>query len=427
MKRRRVLAAAGVTAVAGLGGALLRPGDNGGPYSEYFRVLNQQLKRSGPMRPVMVIDLDRVDHNLALVQDSLARTGKHYRIVEKSLPCMKLLEYVSAKSGSKRLMSFHQPFLNHDARQMPDADLLLGKPLPVRSAERFYAQHRGPFDPQRQLQWLIDTPERLEQYRQMALSLGTQLQVNIEIDVGLHRGGVDSNAMLGQMLAIIAAHPEQLSFSGFMGYDAHVGMGVPAILGSPETLLDKAMALYQGYVDFARSQYPQLWLSGLTLNTGGSPSYRLHENEQLSTEVSVGTALLKPSHYDIPTLAGHLPAAFIATPVIKAEGEIKLPALDDKSKIFSWWDVNQRQTYFVYGGYWRAEYESPKGLQFNANFGHSANQEIVNGSPATGLAVDDHVFLRPEISESVLLEFGDLLVMRGGRIVDSWPVMPQSV
>jgi D-serine deaminase-like pyridoxal phosphate-dependent protein len=32
------------------------------------------------------------------------------------------------------------------------------------------------------------------------------------------------------------------------------------------------------------------------------------------------------------------------------------------------------------------------------------------------------VFLRPMISESVLLEFGDLLAVRGGKIVDHWPV-----
>ena len=55
-------------------------------------------------------------------------------------------------------------------------------------------------------------------------------------------------------------------------------------------------------------------------------------------------------------------------------------------------------------------------------FGHSANQEIVNGSPATGLAVGDQVFFRPQISESVLLEFGALVVLRDGKIVDRWEV-----
>ncbi len=50
--------------------------------------------------------------------------------------------------------------------------------------------------------------------------------------------------------------------------------------------------------------------------------------------------------------------------------------------------------------------------------GVSANQENVSGSPATALKVNDQVFLRPEIVEGVLLQFGDLIAMRGGKIVE---------
>jgi D-serine deaminase-like pyridoxal phosphate-dependent protein len=186
------------------------------------------------------------------------------------------------------------------------------------------------------------------------------------------------------------------------------------------------MAIYRGFVDYTRSQHPKLWNDSLTLNTGGSPSYKLHEAEKISTEVSVGTALLKPTHYDLETLASHEPAAFIATPVLKATGPVMIPALDDKSKVFSWWDINQRETFYIYGGYWLAEYASPKGLRFNKPLGHSANQENLTGSPAVGLQVDDQVFLRPAITEGVLLQFGDLITVRGGKIQDHWPVYSQS-
>ena len=57
MKRRHFVLGAAVAAVAG--GWWLRPSDRGGPYSEYFRSLNDELKAHGPMRPVMLIDLDR--------------------------------------------------------------------------------------------------------------------------------------------------------------------------------------------------------------------------------------------------------------------------------------------------------------------------------------------------------------------------------
>ncbi|WP_172736504.1 DSD1 family PLP-dependent enzyme [Pseudomonas sp. Irchel s3h17] len=400
----------------------MRPGDRGGPYSDYFRALNQELQRNGPMRPLLLIDLDRLDHNIDVVMQSVKRGGKQLRLVEKSLPSPGLLAYISQRAGTQRLMSFHQPFLNHDAQRFPGSDILLGKPLPVRSAELFYRSHKGPFDPARQLQWLLDTPGHMQQYLALAQGLGTRLRVNIELDVGLHRGGVADTATLGQMLGLIRANAQHLQFAGFMGYDPFVGMGVPGILGTADELFARVMTRYNGYVDFTRQQFPGLWHDGLTLNTAGSPSYRMHERESLSSEVSVGTAMLKPTHYDLPSLAEHVPAAYIATPVVKRTGAVQIPALDGKSRLFSWWDTNQRETYFIYGGNWMAEFESPPGLQSNGLYGRSSNQEMVNGSAAVGLAVDDQVFLRPTQTESVLLQFGDLVAMRGGKIVDTWPV-----
>ena len=424
MKRRSVLLGGLGLAVAG--GAMLRPTDHGAPYDDYFRALNAELKKNGPMRPSLVIDLDRLDHNVDLVKASVARVpNRHYRIVEKSVPCAGLIDYVARRAGTNRLMSFHQPFLNIDAQTRPDSDLLVGKPLPVRSAEIFYQQHKGPFDPSRQLQWLIDTPEHLQQYLQLAQGLDTRLRINIEIDVGLHRGGVNNDATLGEMLKLIEANPKHLEFAGFMGYDPHAGMGVPSILGTHEELFAKGMAIYQHFADYVRSQHPALWTEHLTLNAAGSPTYHLHEAETLSNDISVGTGLLKPTHYDLDTLANHVPAVYIATPVLKATGPVEIPALDEKSKIFSWWDVNQRQTFFIYGGFWMAEYESPKGLQINNLFGRSSNQEMVNGSNAVGLKVDDQVFLRPTQTEFVLLQFGDILAVRNSKIVDRWPVYQQ--
>ena len=63
-----------------------------------------------------------------------------------------------------------------------------------------------------------------------------------------------------------------------------------------------------------------------------------------------------------------------------------------------------------------------QGLQSNSVYGRSSNQEMVNGSSAVGLTIEDQVFLRPTQTEAVLLQFGDLLAVRGGKIVDTWPV-----
>ena len=424
MNRRKVLLGGiGLGAVA-VGAAILkRPHDEGAPYDDYFRALNTELKANGPMQPCMLIDLDRLDHNLAEVTASVAKVpGRSLRLVEKSLPCASLLAYAMKKTGTRRLMSFHQPFLSADAQAFPDADILLGKPMPARAASLFYRDHKGDFDPARQLQWLIDAPEHLHDYLALAQALGTRLRINLELDVGLHRGGVANNEALDALLKVIAANPEHLEFSGFMGYDPHV-VKLPKALGTPAEFFQQVMTRYHAFVAFTKRQYAALWQEGVTLNTGGSPTYRMHEAESLATEVAVGSGLLKASDFDIPTLATHQPACFIATPVLKAEhAPLRIPGLERAGPLFARWDVNKARAYFIYGGYWMAHYESPRGLQRDELYGHSTNQENVTASTSVDLKVDDQVFLRPTQSEAVLLQFGDLLALRGGKIVEQWPV-----
>lgn len=70
-----------------------------------------------------------------------------------------------------------------------------------------------------------------------------------------------------------------------------------------------------------------------------------------------------------------------------------------------------------------ARLEAPAGLAYNEVFGHSSNQEFVNASRAAGLTVDDHIFLRPTQSGVVMLQFGDLVVLRGSKVTDAWPVL----
>lgn len=412
-----------VVAAAVIAALALRPRDDGGGYDPYFRALNAMLKQHGPARPVLILDLDRLDRNIEVLRESI-RAPKQFRVVDKSLPSIPLLRYVFEKAGTNRVMSFHEPFLSQVAEQLKGSQILLGKPMPVRSAEQFYADLRSSFDPDRQLQWLIDTPERLEEYRALADRLGRRMRINVEIDVGLHRGGVADTATLDRMLATIAAHPDRLELAGFMGYDPHVAK-VPSWARSRASLIAEVRATYRGYVDYARSRYPQLWTDRMTLNGAGSPTYRLYEDDTLLNDLSVGSALVKPTDFDIDTLAPHVPALFIATPVLKASAAARLPGLDALSRLLDWWNPNLARTFFVYGGYWMAHPVAPAGLHNNALFGRSSNQEMLNGSARVELGVDDFVFLRPTQSEAVMLQFGDVLVVRGDRIVDHWPVFTQ--
>ena len=415
MKRRSLIM--GGAAALGLGW-LLRPGERGADHSPYFQQLSAALDSANLAKPSLVIDRSRLLENIQTLRKHLEGRFE-YRIVAKSLPSLPLLGTVMEASGSNRLMLFHQPFINQVVLRYPGADILLGKPMPVAAAHNFYRQFPGgAFDPQRQLRWLLDTPERAAQYDKLARELGQQMPVCIELDVGLHRGGVTNDAQLVAMLDLIT-RSEYLSFGGFMGYEPHI---VKVPIGSAETYRDRAMTVYEHYIEVAKAHLGALWPEDVVLNAGGSPTYEMYdEGSYPVNELAAGSCLVKPTDFDLPTLADHVPACYIATPVLKALDTLQIPGID-LGAVQSIWDPNRARTFFTYGGYWKARPESPEGLVNNSLYGRSTNQEMLNGSRRIHLEVDDWVFLRPTQSEFVFLQFGDIAVYDKGAIVERWPV-----
>jgi len=394
-----------------------------GGHDPYFASLARALKAANLARPTLVIDLDRLDANINRLTASL-RDGLAFRIVVKSIPCPDLVGHVMEQAGTNRLMVFHQPFLNHAAENFPDADMLLGKPLPVDAAARFYDYLRpSGFDPASQLQWLIDTPQRLIEYQALAQARGLKLRINVEIDVGLHRGGLSDPADLDNMLTMIERDPN-LSFAGLMGYDAHVAK-LPTFLGWQAREFAAVIERYSAMLETARRHDPMRPAQDLTLNAAGSPTFHLHNEVALANEVSVGSALVKPSDFDLPSLEAFEPAAFIATPVIKASDGTQIPGVPYLGDMMAWYDKNRAKSFFIYGGHWMANPVSPEGLKTNPVYGLSSNQELLNGPKSVPLKPNDYVFLRPTQSEAVLLQFGDIAVMRQGTITNQWPVMSQ--
>ncbi len=419
---------------AALGGAVLaapwlRPGDQGGTHNAYFARLQMALKEAGLYRPTLVLDSERLYNNTQRLIEHI-HSDFAYRIVGKSLPSLPLINTVRKQTRTDRVMVFHQPFLNHLAEKMPDSNLLLGKPMPTNAAKRFYAFHTNTdFDPSRQLQWLIDTPQRLKEYSQLAAALGQNMQINLELDVGLHRGGFRDAEEVALAIMSLRDDPH-LEFTGFMGYEAHISK-MPGIVGGPEQAMKNAMAFYTQCREAAQRVLGESYRpEQLTFNAGGSSTYQMYSKQMYNNsapcnELAVGSALVKPSDFDVSTLVDHIPAAFIATPVLKTLGAVEVPGLENVAGLMSLLNPNKSRSFFTYGGYWKANPESPPGLTTNSLYGRSTNQEMLNGSDSVKLAVDDFVFLRPTQSEAVFLQFGDIAVFDGLHITEHWPVFQQ--
>ncbi len=390
--------------------------------STYFKQLNSTLKNYKRAIPCLLIDLDMLDENLQLLQNSLAQK-KDFRIVVKSLPCIELIQYIMKKTATKKLMVFHQPFLSHLSEFVEqDVDILLGKPMPIQTVAYFYKSLKGNFNPDKQLQWLVDTADRVRQYVDLAQSLSTKMKLNIELDVGLHRGGIGKLSNLKKMLAIIQQHPNHLKFSGFMGYDPHIPK-LPNVIISQKKALNKANAFYQDCIDLVKHEFNSLWHEQLIFNGSGSPTFHLHlENNSPLNEVAVGSCLVKPTDFDLNSLQQYQACCFIATPVLKQFKGTTLPGTEKFKGLLNTVNPNFKQSYFVYGGYWKANYCYPPALKENSVF-KSTNQTMLTTSKTNQLKVDDFVFLRPHQSEFVLLQFGNILTLRHGAIDNDWSLL----
>ncbi|KUM02479.1 alanine racemase [Chromobacterium subtsugae] len=415
--RRQLLAAGGAAGAAALLGSL-RPGERGSPHDGYFRQLPAALRAAGIATPTLVLDRERLRANVGQVLRNL--NGRiPLRLVVKSLPCPALLREAAALAGTRRHMLFSLPQLL--AMAEGDHDILLGKPLPAAAALAFYRGFPpGAFQPERQLQWLVDTPQRLAQYRELARAQRLRLRVNFEIDVGLHRGGIAGGDEMRAMLDILRSEP-RLQWAGLMGYDAHVAK-LPDLPGLRARAHAHARQAYAGFAEQIKAWPGLLAGSGSPcFNAGGSPTYRLYDGSGVENEVALGSALVKPGDFDSALLADLLPACFIAAPVLKALPRFQLPyGVEWLGGLLRAWDVNARRAYFLYGGNWLADPVSPPGLAGSALYGASSNQQVLLGSGRQALKVDDTVFFRPRQSEAVLQQFGAIAVYQDGRIVEMW-------
>jgi len=375
--------------------------------SSYFAELSKALQAADIFRPCLVLDRDRLDGNIALVKGRLA-PGLAVRLVDKSLPCMPLLSHIARAIETSRFMTFHPPVTQAVLDAFPGGDLLYGKPMPVGAAKA--ALTRGGAGWWSRVCWLIDTPERLAEYGALAAALGTELRFAFEVDVGLHRGGFRDPAEI-KALTI----PERLHCEGIMAYEAHAPE-IPGLFGGAAKALKQASAKA---VEFVAALDPD---QRRILNIGGSKTALLHGGG-VANEVSIGSAFVLPSDFDTPGLEGFRPAAFIATPILKAlEPEVPGPAW--LSKALQALGLFPCKGCYLYGGKWMAEPAFPDGMKPNGLIGLSSNQQFMGLPAGADVKPGDYAFLRPTQSEAVLQHFGSIAVFAGGRIVEFWPVLP---
>lgn len=384
--------------------------------TSYFKALSLTLKELDVFQPTLILDLDRLDKNIAVLLSDLPE-GMDFRVVAKSLPIPKLLDYICAATGTHKMMTFNYPMLSAIAKSNPERDQLLGKPLPV-SALRAFLKTSGA-NGAKNIHWLIDTPERLTAYIDAAKDYGDPLNIVLELDIGLHRGGFSPDKILANALTRLREN-EYVKFQGFMGYEPYL-ISVPKAFGWQKRAIQKAWGKYEAALKMAQWEFGEDVMADIIRNAAGSPTYRLYKDTKISNEVSIGSALVKPKDFDIPILEPFLPACFIAAPVLKATGKTRIPALEFIDPVKRLKSPSSAQSFFIHGGKWMAAPHYPPNLSYNKTFGRSSNQEMINAPAAMALTPGDFIFFRPHQSEAILMQFGEVIILRGAEFLERWP------
>ncbi|MBZ9675018.1 alanine racemase [Mesorhizobium sp. ES1-1] len=380
--------------------------------SAYFEKLSGALRQAGIFQPCLLLDLDRLDRNIALVKARLD-PGLAVRLVDKSLPCLPLLSHIGKALDTVRVMTFHPPITQAVLTAFPDADLLYGKPMPVEAARAMLSKGDATMS---RVCWLIDSEERLAAYGALADEVGIELRIAFEIDVGLHRGGLADPEALSRALRVLAVH-KRLKCEGVMAYEAHAPH-IPTLFGGPGKALARASALAAAFIACLGVDQRRI------LNIGGSKTALLHRFG-VANEVSIGSAFLLPGDFDTPGLEGFQPAAFIATPILKVV-EPMLPGPPYISRVLRALGRFPRKGCYLYGGKWMAEPVFPAGMKASGLLGLSSNQQFMGLPGNARVKPGDYAFLRPTQSEAVLQQFGSIAVFSGGRIVERWPALPMA-
>ncbi len=274
-----------------------------------------QIKHAiaGRRLPLAFVDRDALDRNLERVCRQLRAHGLPLRIASKSLRVVALLRRLIDRSGGalRGVMCYAVEEAAFLAAQGFD-DLLVAYPPhqhgDVALAARLTAEGR-------QIHLVADSAEGCERLSEVARAAGVTLSVVLCVDMSLALGGLHlgvRRSPLHEVADVVAlarrvAGSPGLRFSGLMAYEAQVA-GLPddnpfePLLNPVKRLVRRASVRELG--PRRRAMVAALRQAGLPpalVNGGGSGSLDTTPRDSGVTELTAGSAFLKPHLFDYYT------------------------------------------------------------------------------------------------------------------------------
>lgn len=266
--------------------------------------------RAALATPALVVELDVLKRNVALMARLCAEAGIALRPHAKSHKCASIAKlqreagavgFCCAKLGEAEALT-----------AAGVSDILLTSPIVAEQALVRLAALNAHADG---LMVVVDAPEMVTKLGAAARASGKTLGVVVDLDIGLHRTGIAPEKAAD--LAVAVAGEEGLSFEGLQAYAGHLmHLGDAA---ERATKSKAALELMAGVRDeLTRRNLPPKILTG-----GGTGTVHIDPSLGVLTELQGGSYVFMDREYnDVWTKAGDAPpfetALFVQTTVISA-------------------------------------------------------------------------------------------------------------
>jgi D-serine deaminase-like pyridoxal phosphate-dependent protein len=373
----------------------------GGPMADIDRMLEIPRRligspRDAPPTPALILDLPRVERNLAEMARMMAPLPAALRPHAK-IHKSPILGRMQLEAGSRGLTTATV----WEASAMLDAgldDVLIANQAvgPQKAAELARIAGLG------RVVVAVESAANADELSAAASRAGTTVDVIVEVDVGLHRSGVRSTADA----VALAARVDGLSglrLQGLLGYEGHCML-------EPDRAVrvEKAKAANAILID-AADAFAQRGHATEIVAAGGFGTWDITGANPRITEIHAGSYIFTDAfHRNL--VEGFEVALTVLATVISVSGDTAVLDCGRKSIGID------RTLPEVVGGAAEIRFEHGEHFIHEEHTG-------VQVAPGATLAVGDRLELMPGYAPTTVNFYDVYYVVRDGTIVDVWPIL----
>ena len=344
--------------------------------------------------PALLLDLDRLQHNIERMSSHFRERGVAWRPHAKAYKCpaiAHLLRRAGAIGVTVAKVSEAEVMAAGGIDDILIAHLVVG----TSKAARLAALQR-----QADVKVTVDHPDHVGPLGRAAVVAGTTIGVLVDVDLGMHRTGVASAEAAVALARQVSSTPG-LRFDGLMGYEGHT-----LLIADPAEKRAAITAAIGRLLETRAAVQAAGWPCRI-LSAGGSGSYQYTADIRGITEIQAGGGIFACQYYTrLCHVTGHVPAISLLATVVSRPAQ-------DRAIL----DIGQKSV---------SQYRTPPVLRDYPGCpitGLSAEHATVSLSPGSDLAIGEKVHVIPGYSDFTFVLHDRVLGHRRGLVESVWELL----